>query len=115
MKLIILFFASCLSLSFSYAQPNNQIDNGQRLAKKVAQKIKDSLNLTGQQMNQLADINLNVHNQKKQVMSSGWSRDSIGRQLQRIENTRDSLYKQVIPAEKFEAYRKKKRNLVNNN
>ena len=107
--LLLLFFISV------HAQNNNQIDQGQRFARKIALKIKDSLNLNGNEMNQLEAINLSIHNQKKQAMASGLGRDSIGRRLQRIEGTRDSLYRQVLPADKFDLYKQKKKNLVNNN
>lgn len=94
---------------------NQQQDQGERLAKKIAKQIKDSLELTGAQMNQLVSINLSLHQQKKQLLNSGQSRDSISQGLQRIENTRDSLYRTVIPSDKFELYKLKKRNLINNN
>lgn len=112
-----LIIVSFLFVQFISAQSSSQQqqDQGQHLAKKIAEKIKDSLNLTGTQMSQLYEINLLLHNQKKQMRASGLSRDSIGKGLQRIENTRDSLYKQIIPVEKFELYRTKKRRLVNNN
>lgn len=116
MKYIIPFFLFVfLSLNAVAQSQNSQADQGQRLARKHAQAMKDSLNLTGQQMNQLYEINLSLHNQKKQAMTSGMTRDSIGRRLQQIEGSRDSLYRQVLPAEKFELYKSKKRRLINNN
>jgi hypothetical protein len=116
MKYIILFFSLVFFSAGIMAQSqNSQADQGQRLARKQAQAMKDSLNLTGQQMNQLYDINLSLHNQKKQVLQSGMSRDSIGRRLQQIEGTRDSLYRAAIPVDKFEQYKNKKRRLIHNN
>lgn len=111
--IIILLLISAFAVSAQTS--NQQQDQGERLARKIAKQIKDSLNLTGAQMNQLATINISLHQQKKQLMSSGQSRDSIGKGLQRIENTRDSLYRLIIPIEKFELYKLKKRNLINNN
>ena len=115
MKQILLFVGTMFIACFAFSQNTNQADQGQRLAQKIAKQMKDSLDLNGNQMNQLVAINLSIHNQKKQAMASGLSRDSIGKTLQKIENTRDSLYRTVIPAEKFEAYKTKKRRLVNNN
>lgn len=114
MKIVLFLMLVFIGLK-STAQSNNQIDNGERLAKKMAQRMKDSLNLTGNQMNQLVRINLSIHNQKKHVMQSGIGRDSIRKQLQMIENTRDSLYREIIPAEKYNNYRSKKKGLINNN
>lgn len=116
MKKFLLTISIALSTVFVNAQTSNQQqDKGERLARKIAKQIKDSLDLTGAQLNQLVTINLSLHQQKQQLMRSGQSRDSIGKGLQRIENTRDSLYRQVIPVEKFELYRNKKRKLINNN
>lgn len=116
MKKYLLGALLLMSAILTKAQSTEQKqDQGERLAKKIAKQLKDSLNLTGSEMNQLFTINLSIHQQKKQLMSSGQNREVIGKGLQRIENTRDSLYKQVIPANKFELYRSKKRNLVNNN
>lgn len=113
-KIYLLVIASLLFL-FVNAQNNNQSDQGQRLAHKMAQKMKDSLDLTGNQMNQIYQINILLHEQKKQAMISGLSRDSISKRLQKIENSRDSLYRIIIPIEKFEIYKLKKRRIVNNN
>jgi len=112
----IFFSISFVIISLSvFAQSSNQQDDGERLARKIAKSMKDSLDLTGAQMNQLYDINFSIHNQKKQARLQYTNRDSVGRALQRIEGTRDSLYRVVIPMEKFDAYKRKKRNLVNNN
>ncbi len=106
----------CLSIQFAVAQTSNQQqDEGVRLARKIAGKMKDSLSLTATQTNQVYETNLSLLDRKKQAMTSGMSRDSIGKALQRIENSRDSLYRLILPVEKFEIYRTKKRRLLNNN
>ena len=103
--LIALLFAS-MSLSAQTA--------GEQLATKIAQKMKDTLSLTEQQYNQIYGINMQLHQQKQQMFGQ-YKGDSLRLQLQRIESTRDTLYSAALSAEKYQLYKQKKINLVNNN
>ena len=93
-----------------------QIDPSAVIASKIAQKMKDSLVLTLTQKEQLYGINIQMANEKKLVWNQYAGKDSLIRiHLQRIESSRDSLYKPVLTEEQFSLYRLKKRSLVNNN
>lgn len=112
MKKIIVFIL-CIIIGNNYVLA--QQNPATQLAEKIAKKMKDSLSLTGNQKNQVYDINMLLHNQKMAARQQYTDRDSVRFYLQRIEGKRDSLYKTILPDNKFQMYREKKRNLVNNN
>lgn len=85
------------------------------MAQKIAVKMKDSLLLTETQQQNIYNINLQLHQLKAQAWQQYSNRDSLRVVVQRIENTRDSLYHGVLPAEKYTLYLQKKRVLVSNN
>ncbi|HKO82678.1 MAG TPA: hypothetical protein VJU78_19865 [Chitinophagaceae bacterium] len=85
------------------------------VADKIARKMADTLNLTNQQKQQVYDINLRLHDRKMAMRQLHSNNPSLEMYLQRIENTRDSLYQTVLSEEKYLRYRQKKPNLVNNN
>ena len=87
----------------------------EQIADKIAQKMKDSLSLSTQQKTQLYTINIQLSDQKASVRQQYTGTDSLRIKMQRVENSRDSLYRPVLGEEKFILYRQKKRNLVNNN
>lgn len=103
---LILFFAS----TSGKAQPK-----ADSLAQKIAKKMKDSLDLTGNQRNQIYDMNMNLHYQKAAVRQQYTNPDSLRRYIQRVENKRDSLYRTILPENKYQLYKQKKRNLVSAN
>ncbi len=110
-------FMVCLMLlcsgSFCYSQA--QLSPEQEIAGRIAQKMKDSLSLNNHLRDQIYNINLQLHNQKATVRQQYAVQDSVRIHVQRIENTRDSLYKGVLSSEKFLLYKLKKRNLVSMN
>ena len=75
--------------------------------------MKDSLGLTEDQGTQLYQVNLQLHEAKmsKRQLYAG---DSLQIHIQRIEGTRDSLYRQVLTTEQHALYLQKKNNLINN-
>lgn len=103
---------ACLTLSIC---SNAQNAPAEMLANKIADKMKDSLNLTQSQRQQIFVINIKLANQKKSIFEKYQNRDSIGIHLQLIENTRDSLYREVIDESKYDQYKTKKRHLVAGN
>ncbi|MFT3822666.1 MAG: hypothetical protein QM731_02055 [Chitinophagaceae bacterium] len=109
-KIIATFFYLLVALSAS-AQ-----SDAESVSKKIAQRMKDSLALTAVQMQNIYDINMQLHQQRVAVWQQyNNNRPQIQSHLQLIENTRDSLYKPVLTAEQFTQYRQKKLNLLNNN
>lgn len=85
------------------------------IASKIADKMTDSLSLTQAERDQIYTVNMNLHEQKMKMRAVSQDTIQLGPQLQKIENTRDSLYGRVLSAGKFQLYRQKKRSLVNNN
>ena len=110
MKLVPMLFFVFAAMSVA-----GQQNSAHQLAQKMAQKMKDSLSLTDAQKNQLYNINMQLHNQKMNIRQQYKAGDSLGYYLQRVENTRDSLYHQVLSGEKYLLYRQKKTRLINNN
>lgn len=92
---------------------NAQEKPAEKLAKKMANAMKDSLDLTGKQRNAIYDINMLLHEQKMAIRKKYPHPDSVRKYIQRIENTRDSLYITVIGQQKKEHYKKKKKNVFN--
>jgi uncharacterized protein YxeA len=93
-----------------------QTSNAEVLAGKIAQKMKDTLSLTETQKGQVYTINMQLYQQKETAWQQYGQSDSLVTvHVQRIENTRDSLYKAVLTAPQYILYRDKKRKLVNNN
>jgi len=86
-------------------------------ATKVANRMKDSLNLNTEQRSQLYTITKQLGEQQKAVWTEYSESDSvlIKMSLQRIENTRDTLYRPVLGEQKYPVYLQKKRVLINNN
>lgn len=85
-----------------------------KFAEKIAQKMQDSLVLTSDQKAQVYNINMLLHTEKMDVRQK-YPKDSVRYYLQKVENTRDSLYHNVLADDKFTLYRQKKVMLVNNN
>lgn len=105
----ILFFSALV------AKTQTATENGERLAHKIANRMKDSLDLTPQQRNAIFQINRDIHSEKQAAIQQYGNTAETGRALQRIENKRDSLYRTVLTEEKYLLYRSKKANLVNAN
>ncbi len=84
-------------------------------ANSVSFKMRDSLQLTDSQRVVLYQVNMHLANQKAAVFQTTTDNDSIRVRLQRIENTRDSLYHPVLGSEKYLLYKQKKRYLISAN
>lgn len=82
---------------------------------RIAQKMKDTLQLSNIQFNNIKQINIAIANNKSLIRSQVSTRDSIMLATQRVENTRDSLYGTVLTNEQKLLYLQKKRTLVSNN
>jgi hypothetical protein len=106
---------SCLILFFLFYRASAQTSPAQVLADKIALKMKDSLSLSEQQRSQLYNINIQLHNLKASARQQYSAMDSLGRAIQRIENTRDSLYSSVLNSEQTILYKEKKSTLISNN
>ena len=77
--------------------------------------MKDTLSLSEEQKQQVYDVNIQLHEQKMQVRREYGNMDSVSIHIQKVENTRDSLYRAFLTTDQYRAYRYKKRFLVSNN
>jgi peptidoglycan hydrolase CwlO-like protein len=84
------------------------------LAQKMSRKMKDSLSLTEEQRTQLYQLNLQLHEAKMGKRQLYTDIDSLQIHIQRVENTRDSLYRAVLTSEQHVLYLQKKTKLINN-
>ncbi len=109
-KIIILGTAALLACLMCQAQSTQAVE----VAEKISQKMKDSLSLSEDQRQQVLALNIRLHTRKMEIRQRFAETDSLSRYFQRIENTRDSLYREILPEEKYLLYRQKKKNLVNN-
>lgn len=94
------------------AQAKSQT-TAEQMSSRIASRMKDSLNLTETQREQIYAINMQIASQKQGAREASTDREKIGKQLQQIENTRDGLYAPVLGEEKYLLYRKKKDELLN--
>lgn len=108
-----IYLLSIMILCARSAQAQDQ--GAEAISLKIAQKMKDSLSLTATQKDSLYNINLLLHSRKAAAWQQYADSDSLQIVIQRIENTRDSLYRPILTSSQFDVYRVKKRNLVNNN
>ncbi|MBS1578290.1 MAG: hypothetical protein JST29_01465 [Bacteroidetes bacterium] len=110
-NLIITILAMCLI----NIVVNAQTTPAEQLANKIAQRMKDTLSLSDAQKTQLYNINMQLHQQKMNVRQQYQGSDYLTYNIQRVENTRDSLYRTVLADDKYLLYKQKKRTLVSNN
>lgn len=111
MKKVIILIYVFLFLCFSINAQTVSSD----ISLKIAQKMKGSLLLTDAQFNSIFNINVALANNKKSTRSQYSTMDSIISKMQKIENSRDSLYKTILTQYQFDVYFKNKQRIVNNN
>ncbi|RPE06023.1 hypothetical protein EGT74_27120 [Chitinophaga lutea] len=87
----------------------------EQLSHKIADKMRDTLDLRTEQRNMIYGLNMQLYHQKAQARSESKSPDSVRVKIQRIENGRDSLYKAVLTDAQYRLYLSRKRSLINNN
>jgi hypothetical protein len=109
-KIFLLFFLVIAANIVLRAQTPSE-----QLAEKISRKMKDSLSLTDAQKMLLYNINMNISNQKLALRQEVTNVDSLRSKTQRVENLRDSFYRQVLTEEQFTLYKQKKSRLINNN
>jgi hypothetical protein len=105
------FIFICCVFNSAFSQTNAH----EQVAGSIAQKMTDSLGLTTTQKNQIYNINMQLANQKALARQQYSSIDSVRYRLQKIENSRDSLYHTVLSEDKYFLYKEKKRFLVATN
>ncbi len=78
----------------------------------ISKAMKDSLKLSNKQQDDIYAINMQVHGSKLAARKLSLDRFIVSKDLQRIENSRDSLYSTVLNDKEFAEYKTKKKNLV---
>ncbi len=111
-KKILLIFLIVFINSLQFVQGQNPAT---QLANHIADKMKDTLNLTNQKRNQIFAINMYLHNRKMIVRQRTANPELVRAGLQRVEHMRDSMYQTILPSGKYQIYLQKKRFLVTSN
>lgn len=112
----ILILLTILMIGSTSLRAQDATANANALAGKIANKMKDSLSLSTDQRNGIKAINLKLHEEKTAVRSRYINnRDSVGLYLQKVEYSRDTLYKTVLSPEQYQLYKQNKRVLVSAN
>jgi len=108
----VLFF---IFLSVQAQQTEKFETPATQLAHKIADKMKDSLGLTNQQRAKIFTINMDLHKQKTEARARPQDRTAVGNELQKIESTRDAMYRTILTDDQYAIYQQKKRYLVSSN
>jgi len=103
--LILLLFIVPLS---SMAQTNQE-----KSSKYLAERLRDSLTLTEKEYQELFKINLILEEQKKNARSMNEVILIKTKKVQKIENSRDSLYAIILNQKQLEIYKLRKNSLLN--
>lgn len=112
---VVLLLVLCLSLATKAQSISDVPAPAVAIANKIADKLKDSLNLSQPQRAKVFAINIQLFNEKRDARASSQDPAVVGRRIQLVENRRDSLYAQVLSEKQKLNYKEKKKNLVNNN
>ncbi len=83
-------------------------------ASQIAQKMKDSLSLSDQQKSQIEAVTIGLQDLRANLHQLYTGR-ALNYYLLMAEDNRDTLYKNILPPEKYLLFRQKKANLFNNN
>ena len=113
MKKIIIIIAFVFVKNILLGQEQNT--PAAKLAHHIADKMKDTLGLSNQQRARVFQVNMDLYKQKTKARAASQDRAIVGKDLQRIEGTRDSLYRPVLTVPQYNLYIQKKRFLVTNN
>jgi hypothetical protein len=87
----------------------------EEIANRIAQRMKDTLQLSDSQRVQIYNINMQLGQQKAAMRTQYSNADSLKKKIQLVENSRDGLYQSILSYEKYQLYIEKKKRLVNNN
>ncbi len=104
--LVGLFFAS------TNISAQQRVISDVQVSHKISDKVADSLGLDEQTRAKLFRLSQYIAEQKLQARKASNDRAGVGKRLQLIENSRDSLYKTVLSPAKYQQYLQRKRTLI---
>jgi hypothetical protein len=87
---------------------------GEVVSTNIAVRLKDSLMLSDSQKIKIYEGNMLLNSRKQAVRQNFSSLDTIRRNIQKIEFSRDSLYQTILSVEQYQMYLDKKANLLRN-
>lgn len=90
-------------------------ETSKQVATKIANTMKSTLSLTGQQQQAIYNVNMQLSNMKTDVRRQYVNPDSLQVRTQQVEKMRDSLYKIILTGPQYLFYREQKNTLINNN
>ncbi|MET0463517.1 MAG: hypothetical protein ABW007_10195 [Chitinophagaceae bacterium] len=104
-----------LSILFATAISAQQ-SPAELVADKIAQKMKDTLQLSSTLKDALHTVNMELHQQKIAARQQYPNdQQAMSQAIQRVEHSRDSLYRMTLQNDtKWLLYKEKKASLVNN-
>jgi len=114
MKFSLIIFCACLLFGSLSLNAQSTVSPGVKIAENIAGKMKDTLGLSNSQRDSIYAINIALHEKKMAAWQQNLASDALRRQLQIIENTRDSLYQRILNEPQFFLYRQKKNRLIAN-
>jgi hypothetical protein len=111
-----IIIAGCVAFSL---RTNAQTDSAKlklvELNNKMAKRVGDSLNLTLNAVDSIRIINKDLSEKKMTIWRTGLDSKTLQREIQAVENTRDSLYKAVLSQSLYFEYMRRKNEIISNN
>ena len=104
-----------LLISIAFAgRISAQATTAETEASQIAQKMKDSLSLSDQQKSQIESASIGLQSLKINLRQV-YNGKALELYLLMAEDNRDTLYKNLLPPDKYLLYRQKRTNLFSSN
>ncbi len=111
MKKIFVITSLLISVTF---EANAQSEKAIAVVLKISKQMVDSVKITEEERVKVYNVNLRLHNEKSAWRLRFAETDSLAKYFQIVENTRDSLYKEILPEAKYLEYLKRKKQVIKN-
>ncbi|WP_291914523.1 hypothetical protein [Chitinophaga sp. CB10] len=79
----------------------------------ICKRMQDSLHIDEMQLNNIMKINMEITRKKQQARLDNKDEIKLRMKIQTVENTRDSLFSNVLTVEQFRIYKAKKGYFLN--
>jgi hypothetical protein len=104
-----------IGLLLSVQLVHSQSSPGVILSGKIADRMRDSLQLTNLQRDSIYAVNITIMQRKTAVRQRYTSPDSLRYWIQLEERSRDSLYRPFLTEQQYGLYKSQKGILISNN